>query len=482
MKSGFCLRNLIIFAVLMIAVTGCTLKRPAEMAGDIAPLAPLAAADQADATPTAPAPDQAAGFAAIDPNVDWNGDGAVNVLDVVTAAYNLPPSAQAAQPTSPATLKIEPGTQQVNVGAEITAEVSVQDVENLAAIDMEIRFDPALLQVVDRDSNRDGIQIVPGNFLAADFVVRNDVDNAAGVIRYTVTQVAPTPPASGGGILAIIYFQGIAPGASTISFRVAMLASSSAQEIPAITRSGDIVVTAPGGEGTATPVTAPTATPIITEPTATPTLLPGASPVVITPTPTLPAAAEVQATLIAPDTPTPTPTFTPIPPPEALIINQPLVYIPPTATTGFCYRVMPEDTIETIAMFFGTTPQAINLVNDLNPPYMIQRYQHIFIPQYLGSGPNIYLLQPGDTLARLAADCNLPATMLARFNGLDIDKLPSGENTVLQTETMGLQALIIPIPPFPPPSRYQYPSGPIPIIPYQEPYPIQKYHPLWPPN
>lgn len=473
-----CLPQLMLLGLVMTLLGGCTLKRPADMAGDIAPLAPQAAAEQAETTPL-PAP------AAINPAVDWNADGVVNLLDAVTAAYNLPAGVQAqAQQAAPAILKVEPGTQQVGVGAQTTAEIWVQDVQGLAAIDMEVRFEPGLLQVVDADPNRDGIQVLPGDFLAADFVVRNDVDNAAGIIRYTVTQVAPTPPASGSGILVLINLQGVTPGTATLSFKTAMLASGSAQEIPAITRSGQVVVSA-GGVIPPT-ATLPLATPITTAPTATFTPLPGAPPVMITSTPT--PAAIMQATLIPIDTATPIPTptatatSTPVPPPQALIIDKPLVFIPPSATTGVCYRVMPEDTIETLAMFFGTTPQAINLANDLNPPYMLQRYQHIFIPQYLGSGPNVYLLQPGDTLKSIAVACNLPATMLARVNGLDIDKLPSGENTILQTETLGLQALIIPIPPFPPPTRYQYPNGPIPVIPYQQPYPNQKNHPLWPQN
>jgi LysM repeat protein len=278
---------------------------------------------------------------------------------------------------------------------------------------------------------------------------------------------------------------------------VAQLASGDAQEITPIPRRGEIIVNQPGGELATATATSPAATPITIEPTATsitveptatpaPTLAPDSTPnAVLTPTPApdaAPPTAVVQATLVAPDTPMPTATFTPVPPPEALIIDKPLVHIPPNATFGRCYRVMPEDTIETIAMFFGTTPQAINLANDLYPPYMVQRYQHIFVPQIMGHGPNVYQLQPGDTLNSIAEACKLPVTMLARVNQLHIEKLPSGANTILQTETLGLRALIIPIPPYPPPARYQYPRGPIPVIPYQEPYPTQKNHPLSPYN
>jgi len=477
---------LLLIGVLGI-LSGCDLRRP--VADDIAPLAPPAAAENATLAAT-PAGNQAeqliASFGTTNPEFDRNSDGKVNILDVAAVEYNLAAvsAPTQAQQSSATILKIEPGSQQLAVGGRTTAEVWAENVQNLAAVDLELRFDPKVLRVLDADSGRDGVQVQAGDFLAANFVVKNEANNDTGVVRYTVTQVAPTAPVNGNGILALIFFEAIAPGTSNVNFSLAQLASGEAQEIAATPTGGQIIVTA-AGEATATATTSPAGTPVTGAATATPTFTPIliASPVPLTATPNATAIAlaappTVQPAEVATGTPTPTPTATPTP--QNLIIDKPLVYIPPNATFGQCYRVMPEDTIETIAMFFGTTPQAINLVNDLYPPYQVQRYQTIFVPEFLGNGPNVYQLKPNDSLTKIAAACNLPVTMLARVNELDLGKLPSGADTILQTEQGGLQLLVIPIPPFPPPSRYQYPnSGVIPLIPgQQQPYPIQKNHPL----
>ena len=66
---------------------------------------------------------------------------------------------------------------------------------------MRAKFDPAVLEVVDANPAQDGVQIVPGSFLKPDFVVRSLADNAAGTIWYASTQVSPTLPVSGTGVL-----------------------------------------------------------------------------------------------------------------------------------------------------------------------------------------------------------------------------------------------------------------------------------------
>ncbi len=50
--------------------------------------------------------------------------------------------------------------------------------------------------------------MIPGDFIKPDFAVRNGADNAAGTLQYVITQVNPTPPASGSGIVFSIQFRG----------------------------------------------------------------------------------------------------------------------------------------------------------------------------------------------------------------------------------------------------------------------------------
>jgi hypothetical protein len=92
-------------------------------------------------------------------------------------------------------------------------------------------------------------------------------------------------------------------------------------------------------------------------------------------------------------------------------------------------------------------PGFISLVNDLNPPGYIYPQQVLFIPRGYGSGPNVYVVQSGDTLAGIAEQCALKVDLLAYVNGL-------AENANLE----GITTLIVPRPLFAPPSRYPYPQ------------------------
>lgn len=187
---------------------------------------------------------------------------------------------------------------------------------------------------------------------------------------------------------------------------------------------------------TSTPTTTPTPTATTTPPTATPT---GTA----TNTPT--------ATSTATSTPTPTPTSTPVMCNEA----------PPDATIGFCYRVEHCDSLDCIAATYGTTAQAIQLVNDLAPPYHIYPNKALFIPETLGWGPNYYKVKPGDTLASVGFACNLPPNFIAWVN-----QFPTYQNPQNINLPAGDCYLQIPIPPFPPPSRYPHPpAGPPSVFP-----------------
>ncbi len=194
-----------------------------------------------------------------------------------------------------------------------------------------------------------------------------------------------------------------------------------------------------------------------------------------------PAQPQATPTLVIEVKPAALPTPTPAPPPN---IPQP-AFIPRDATFGFCYRAQPGETIEVLAGKYGTSPQAINRTNDLEPPFYIKPQQTIFVPVLPGNGPNVYTVELGDTLAVIAERCKIPEKMLARVNNLQVGdpiyqpagtvvQVIDGSSQILAQDTAVVRHLIIPIPHFPPPSRYQYPTGPIPIVPYSEPYPIKK--------
>jgi LysM repeat protein len=387
----------------------------------------------------------------------------------------VPPVAPAVQ-NEQAVIRIAPTAQQINVGDTVIVEIWVDDVFDLVAVDLELQFNPSVLQVQDYDSQKDGVQIEPEFFLAPDFVVDNQADNAAGRVMYALTQIDPTPPASGSGPLASVTFKAIAQGSTQLDFTKSQLVTivdNNAQEIPVSRQSGQITVGQPSGEPTATFTPTATLAPGEAPPTPTLTPFPGletATPTVEIATPT-PLPPPPTVTPIPTNTPIPLPTNTPVP-----LGNLPPVKIPPGATYGFCYRVQAGDTIFSLGQKFGINPHFINLANDLNPPGYVFLHQALFIPEAYGQGPNVYRVKIGDTLAKIAEACHLPVDFVAQVNMLkpddpltlaagDIATLQDGSVTVLAEDTIRVPVLIILLPPFAPPSRYGYPGSVNPPLP-----------------
>lgn len=382
--------------VLVLLLTGCTVNRPAEAANDIDEF--------------------------------------------------VPPTAVAAQ-TNEAVIRLQPATQQLNVGDTTAVQILVENVVGLVAVDIQLQFNPAILQAQDADPNQDGVQIQPGDFLAAEFVVANEVNNSTGLVHYAVVQLGSTPPANGSGLLATITWQAVAQGNSQLAFTLTQLANGDGQDLPVVPQGGQIIVGQPTGEPPTVTFT-PTLTPLpgtTNTPTPTPTLT--LTPGVDTPTPT----PTVEPTV----TPTASPTVTPMPPPPTQTPIPPVTTIPPGVTVGFCYRVQEGETLYSVGQKFGVHPHHIDVVNNLYPPGHIFTHQALFVPTDMGYGPNYYIMQTGDSLASIADACHLPVSFLASVNGLN-------ENDVLQAG----HVLRIPIPPFPPPSRYPHPPpGPPSVAP-----------------
>jgi hypothetical protein len=110
-------------------------------------------------------------------------------------------------------------------------QIWVENVKELYAVDMEIRFDAGRLQVADADPGTDGVQIKPGQVPNPDFVATNSADNRQGVIRYVVTQLGSRPGFGGKGLIATINWQGNAGQAAAVTFSKVVMVSQSAQPI-----------------------------------------------------------------------------------------------------------------------------------------------------------------------------------------------------------------------------------------------------------
>ncbi len=346
-------------------------------------------------------------------------------------------------------IRIEPTNQQLKLGDVATVEIQIDNATNLTAAEIKLQFNPAIFQVQDMEPDKDGVQLLPGSFPAPDFVALNVITNTTGIIQYALAQLPPSEPVNGGGLLAGFTIQAIAPGSSDLTFLTTNLVVSEGQLIPVTAQSGQVTVGQIPGSPTVTSLPAITTTttpPILSTATNQPTTL---TPSPLTPTTTPTSSPTPMPTI----TPIPTVTPSPVPPPSPTpTAIPPITQIPEGATLGFCYHVQEGDTLYSLGQQYGVSADFISLANDLYPPDYVYIHQVLFMPTQQGYGPNVYKKRAGDTLTSIANECRLSVSMLASVNQLD-------ETAVLQDR----HVLIIPIPPFPPPSRFKYP---LPVFPY----------------
>lgn len=126
--------------------------------------------------------------------------------------------------TEPASLTLRPG----ETGA-IT--IRVDNAADVYGVEFHLRFDPALVEVVDALSGQPVSVIAPGEWMKHGFAALNHANNSAGAIDYAVTLVNPSPSLTGGGPVAVITFRGKAAGAGALTIQKAIVASRQGKEI-----------------------------------------------------------------------------------------------------------------------------------------------------------------------------------------------------------------------------------------------------------
>lgn len=168
-------------------------------------------------------------------------------------------------------------------GSVIQVPISIRNVKDLYAIDFSLKFDPALLQVVDADPNTDGIQSSLGDFLDPGLLLYNLADNTAGTIHFVMSQYNPSEAKSGKGNILIVSFKGMAEGESPLEITSVTLSTREGIEIPCNGYNSNLVINAAAPTQAATiAVVQPTGLIVVhtftPTPTATITPIPSATP------------------------------------------------------------------------------------------------------------------------------------------------------------------------------------------------------------
>lgn len=167
---------------------------------------------------------------------------------VIALLAGLLPQTSSANPET--LLHPDPQSIGLKSGEQGSISLRVDDAQNMYGIEFHLTFDPNVVEVVDADASKPGVQIASGDWLKNSFVAVNKADNAAGKIDYAITLLNPAPPVNGGGTIAKITFKGKNNGTSPLKVQKAVLATRDAKEIKAQWQDGAIGVspfgTAPG--------------------------------------------------------------------------------------------------------------------------------------------------------------------------------------------------------------------------------------------
>lgn len=154
-----------------------------------------------------------------------------------------------------AVIRPDPAVLEIGEGQIETVNIVLENAQDVYAIDVQASFDPSAVEVVDANADQDGVQMIPGDFVKPDFAVRNTVDNAAGTLQYVITQVNPTEPATGAGIVLSIQFRGKMLGAqSTLKIDSVQVADRRGVKLVVQPQESTLIVVPPKPE-TPTPLT-----------------------------------------------------------------------------------------------------------------------------------------------------------------------------------------------------------------------------------
>jgi len=137
-----------------------------------------------------------------------------------TIAPSPTPTEQTVAPTP--YFYIDPVDQNPAQGGQCTVEIKTSDVEELAGVQVELRWDPTLLRAVDADPLTDGVQIAAGNLFDGYYTIpfpgSNVADNSTGWLRYYKVLGASPDRVEGAWTVAIVTFETLADGVSPLTF------------------------------------------------------------------------------------------------------------------------------------------------------------------------------------------------------------------------------------------------------------------------
>jgi len=156
--------------------------------------------------------------------------------DTLTEAY------EAITEPNGAVVRIDPASLLIGIAQTGVTSAEAAAVENLLGVDLQITYDPNVVEVVDADPTKEGVQVSLGAFFdEAEFlVVTNQAES--GVIDFVATRQAPTSGFSGTTSIIDITWSGQGAGQTDVVITQADLATPDGQPLDVTVENGQIQV------------------------------------------------------------------------------------------------------------------------------------------------------------------------------------------------------------------------------------------------
>ena len=130
--------------------------------------------------------------------------------------------------------------------AQATVDVRVDNVQGLYGLEFQLVFDPDIIQVIDADPDKEGVQVKPADWWRDGFVAVNRVDTGNGRIEFAATLLRPALAVNGNRVVATIPFAARKTGTSSLNVKSATLSTRNAEAIPYTQQTGQVWVNASG--------------------------------------------------------------------------------------------------------------------------------------------------------------------------------------------------------------------------------------------
>ncbi len=134
-----------------------------------------------------------------------------NFIPVLAAVFVIPSLASAA------TLSVSPSSHTVKAGDTFSVSVRLDTQgDSIDGVDLRyLNYNSSLLQVLDADVAKSGVQVTPGTLMP--MTLLNNVDQASGKISFSQVSAGGTKY-KGSGTLATISFKALASGSTQLTF------------------------------------------------------------------------------------------------------------------------------------------------------------------------------------------------------------------------------------------------------------------------